>query len=509
MKMRLTSAFCCAALYAPALLATVSQEEAAAIATAWRGQNVPVAGVATYGGATTGAFHVVTFASGGFVAVSAKESASPVMAFSTSSKFTPSAGNPLWTLLREDADARERSKATPKARPVGAIRSVPAASGIAAQTSRAGAAASALDKIYDERVAPLLQSKWNQAAVNGATCYNYYTPHNYYCGCVATAGAQIMRYHRHPSQEVAQKTYYTGVQDPDTKSWSFPDLTTKGGIYSWDDMPLIPDEESELTQAQREAIGRLTYDVGVACTMYYGIKVSEAPTYMLRDCLEDLFQYGNADCLVFGYSFPYSLEGFKNAVVPSLEAGLPVALHIGQWSGDAHAVVADGYGYSADGDFYLHINMGWSGGSDGWYAPPDIAGYGGIPIIIYNIEPDGDDGSSFVAGRVFLADGSTAEGATVTAYDANGRAACSCTTGNGDYLMALESGEYTLVATCGYQRTTSPLSVSYCINVTGNSIGEPVYPEEYDDDNASSELVSGNRLADIHLTRPSAILLIK
>ncbi len=32
--------------------------------------------------------------------------------------------------------------------------------------------------------------------------YNYYTPGNYRTGCVATAMAQLMRYHQHPTAPI-------------------------------------------------------------------------------------------------------------------------------------------------------------------------------------------------------------------------------------------------------------------------------------------------------------------
>ena len=59
------------------------------------------------------------------------------------------------------------------------------------------------DAIDDVRVAPLVETSWGQGVhlVQGA--YNYYTPNHYVCGCVATAGAQIMRYWRFPTGAVA------------------------------------------------------------------------------------------------------------------------------------------------------------------------------------------------------------------------------------------------------------------------------------------------------------------
>ena len=55
-----------------------------------------------------------------------------------------------------------------------------------------------LSSIPDVRVAPLVKTKWGQ----GNSVWNYYTPNNYVCGCVATAAAQIMKYFEWPKTSV-------------------------------------------------------------------------------------------------------------------------------------------------------------------------------------------------------------------------------------------------------------------------------------------------------------------
>ena len=63
---------------------------------------------------------------------------------------------------------------------------------------------SGLPQVSDLRVAPLVQSKWDQGSESSAYCYNYYTNFNlstgfhYLTGCIATAMAQVMRYHQFP-----------------------------------------------------------------------------------------------------------------------------------------------------------------------------------------------------------------------------------------------------------------------------------------------------------------------
>ena len=67
------------------------------------------------------------------------------------------------------------------------------------------------DTIDDVRVAPLVETSWGQGEHQVQGAYNYYTPHHYVCGCVATAGSQIMRYWRFPTGAVAAGTFACAV----------------------------------------------------------------------------------------------------------------------------------------------------------------------------------------------------------------------------------------------------------------------------------------------------------
>jgi hypothetical protein len=68
--------------------------------------------------------------------------------------------------------------------------------------------------ISEERVSPLLTTAWGQEeTVDGECCYNYFTPHNYPCGCAATAMAQLMRYHRYPVVPVGARQFEMVVEN--------------------------------------------------------------------------------------------------------------------------------------------------------------------------------------------------------------------------------------------------------------------------------------------------------
>lgn len=484
---------------------------------------------ATYEGlGGKGRFHVVSLDGGGFVAMASDTDDSPVLAFSESSQFKADEANPLMELLRRDAAGREATRERRRrAKPAKtdahrtSWRRLRGGANTAKPRVRAGAAATAASQtasrslIDDPRIDPLVQSRWDQLNVGGKPCYNYYTTNNYLCGCVATAGAQIMRYHRFPIDPVEQKkVVYTGIQNNNGYLLYYLELETIGGTYAWDDMPLDPANETSLSDTQRQAIGHLTYDLGVACTMWYGSELSSAPTYMLRNAYLDYFGYSSAECATFGVEngLDYTTERLMDAVVPSLDARLPVALHIGPWEG-AHAVVADGYGYAGVSDenvFFLHINVGWSGTSDAWYAPPDfelnaVYQYYQVMIVVYNIKPEDGDGKSIASGRVLDAGGAPVAGAAVSVRKtADSAAAIVATTDSrGIYALSLEPGEYeATVSASGMRPESFNMSVGECVSMEGDEAGEPVYP--------SNPIAIGNvRLGDTVLHRKGTVLFLR
>ena len=157
-------------------------------------------------------FHVVKLKGGGFVVMSSDTTREPVVAFSSGGDLVESDSNPLWVLLKKDLALRVGEDVTTN-RKSGLLRATvggSSGSGNEAKWNRLLGKSGGLLRasqgaavISDVRVAPLVQSKWDQEDVGDGHCYNYYTPSNYVCGCVATAGAQIMRYVEWPRSDVS------------------------------------------------------------------------------------------------------------------------------------------------------------------------------------------------------------------------------------------------------------------------------------------------------------------
>lgn len=450
-------------------------------------------------------FHVVRLSGGGFVVMSADTRLEPVLAFSSAADLPP--GSPLLALLEKDVAARLSCLAKEQ-KPMLLAK---AASSNEAQTPEerkwaellerprlmAAQGTTGMEIVSDIRVEPMLKSRWSQEDYRNYGwkseddyCYNYYTPEHAPCGCVATAGAQIMRYFEWPKQAIGT-TSYTCTYNGASRT-----LQLSGTAYRWGDMPLVPAEG--VTLAQRQAIGRLTADIGIACGMSYTADWGSTGFYMLSRVMTAEFGYANAVAYLFKSGYDASLV--NRAVLSNLDAGLPVLISISGNGG--HAVVGDGYGYSNE-TLYYHINMGWAEMYDAWYAPPNIREFSVIDGLVYNIYTSGDRDSSICSGRVLDAAGAPIAGATVVAKK-NGQLKKTVTTNaKGIYALILPAGQYEIVATSSGNSASRSLTLSQCVSLNVCEPGSGYYGQYW----LSPMPVVGNLCEqDIQLTGVSGVL---
>ncbi|MDQ7778636.1 MAG: C10 family peptidase [Planctomycetota bacterium] len=380
-------------------------------------------------------YYVVSLQPEGYVILAADDWIEPIIAFSSVGEYDPSPGNPLWVLLNRDMKQR-----------VDTVRLAQTQSGaMCADSAKAKEKWTALNicgdgeplaggiaGVSDVRVAPLIQSRWSQSTASGQPCYNYYTPNGYVCGCVATAMAQLMRYYQYPVQPTAlgpYTIYIAGVED--TRSLRGGDGV--GGPYDWANMPLIP--SAGVNETQRQAIGALCFDAGVAAHMQYNAGGSAAYMSDASTALMNTFGYGNS---VRGanYSPGISTAVLQNMINTNLDGGLPVLLGIYNYSENiGHAIVCDGYGIDA-ATWYHHLNLGWAGSSDAWYNLPTVdCGYNfnSVGDCLYNIRTAG--AGEVVSGRITDMNGNPVSGATVTATRSGGGVYVANTTAAGIYAL--------------------------------------------------------------------------
>lgn len=381
-------------------------------------------------------FHVVRLRGGGFVIVSGDTSVEPIIAFSESEDLVESADNPLLRLLDGDLSRRPLQSFKFAARPGATARLRSAEEAKWADLLGDGEtdpsrprkvlkAAAGKSTLSDCRIAPLLTTEWSQEGPRNvvgetALCYNYYTPNHYPCGCVATACAQIMYYHRQPS-----------------------------AAYDWSAMVEKP--AKGISDAGAQAIGRLTAEIGMYGGAEYYPGGASMANYVLAPLLMRVYGYGSA--IAFQSETSYSASEFMAAILPNLDAKLPVALGLSDRFGYGHAVVADGYGYDYN-TLYLHVNLGWAGMNDAWYAPPAIEDYSFIDGIVCNIDPRGSVTKTLVSGRVLDETGAPVAGAKV----GSGKETA-VTDDKGIYALSLTPGNQTLTAVSGSLSASAKISV--------------------------------------------------
>ena len=278
-------------------------------------------------------YHVVYLEPSGFVIVPAEDLVEPIIAFASQGRFDPSTNNPLGALVSADVPARVTHARASRANATNGYHLNAKNKWQTLQRISNGdtnaAPASSLSNVSDMRVAPFVQTLWNQGtANNGMACFNYYTPpyaagspSNWPCGCVATCLAQLLGYFQYPKAGVGTNSFPISV-DGTNKSARLRGGDGAGGPYAWSNMPANPINP---TVAQCQAIGALMYDCGVSEQMGYGPGGSGAGSAAPGYALVQTFMYSSA---IIGATANASVfdPGLVTMVNANLDARLPVGV---------------------------------------------------------------------------------------------------------------------------------------------------------------------------------------
>lgn len=190
-----------------------------------------------------------------------------------------------------------------------------------------------------------------------AASWHQQDPYNWWCpgkvgteacdhcvvGCVATAGAQIMRYWNWPP-------YGVGTYDDD---------------YDWPNMPDSLTTSSPLVQI--DAVAELCHEVGEAAGMDYGCNSSGAclagcSGKDLLDALEDHFRYSGAAEDRDRDDYNNAVDWF-NLIKAQLNLNRPLPYGV-----EDHAIVCDGWQEIGSTPIrQYHMNYGWDDSYNAWY----------------------------------------------------------------------------------------------------------------------------------------------
>ena len=204
-----------------------------------------------------------------------------------------------------------------------------------------------------------------------ATSWTQWHPYNLLCpvdgstgsyqgrvpvGCTPVAWAQVMGYHFWPVYGHGTHSYTDSsgsIQGYHSADFSIP--------LNWGNMlNTYSTSMSPLQQGQAD-IAALMYNLGVAANANYETGGTASSILTLGNRIRDNLYYDN-----FTYHSS-ATPTFYTAMKNDLRAGYPCVIAIPD-----HAIVADGL--LDDGTDTYHINYGWAGANDGWFAPNNIAG---------------------------------------------------------------------------------------------------------------------------------------
>ena len=205
-------------------------------------------------------------------------------------------------------------------------------------------------------------ASWGQGYPFNEQCWTSYggTTHAK-TGCVSTAYAIVMRYHKFPKEGTANKLY--NCQAP-----TYVELTDR--IYDWDNMPLVYD--GNWTEAQIYEVSKIMSHLAHANFSSFD---SGATTANEERETARLNRYFNYPKIAASYQRDYTKEQWEAMIRESLDNGCPVPYAANNsGTGDTrHMFVIDGYTDNG----YFHFNFGWNGGGNGWFKLDNITPYQG------------------------------------------------------------------------------------------------------------------------------------
>lgn len=232
----------------------------------------------------------------------------------------------------------------------------------------------------------LKTAEWNQMAP-----FNKYTSNNYVTGCVATAGAIVMKHHGYPAKGTGSHSY----------TWNGKTLSANfEHTYDWASMPAKYDGTND---AAFDGVARLMADLGVAVEMQYNKDGSGAYIGNLVTALQKYYGYSKLSHLMAIEDV--GAEAWNGRLREEIDANRPVLYAASDPAGGGHAFVIDGYK-----DESFSVNWGWGGYCDGFYQigalNPESAGkptgdkYNVGQSAVFGMEPS--DGTEKVSGMGFM-----------------------------------------------------------------------------------------------------------
>ena len=309
--------------YSPLQAKRITQWQAQQQAYSFWGKQMPQKAKAKSRAATTAsrsdAYYVFNNDAGGFVIIAGDDAVTPVLGYTSTGSFD---AENLPDGLKDLLKSYERQ--------IAALGDSYQANQTATRAAFTG------EKLLNT-------AKWNQDKP-----FNMHTPNNYVTGCVATAGAIVMKYHGSPAKGTGSHSY---TWNGKTVSASFEHT------YDWANMPAEYDGTND---AAFDGVARLMSDLGVAVEMQYNKDGSGAYIGNLVTALQKYYGYSKLSHLMAIEDV--GAEAWNGRLRDEIDANRPVLYAASDPARGGHAFVIDGYK-----DESFSVNWGWGGYCDGFY----------------------------------------------------------------------------------------------------------------------------------------------
>lgn len=309
--------------YSPLQAKRITQWQAQQQAYSFWGKQMPQKAKAKSRAATTAsrsdAYYVFNNDAGGFVIIAGDDAVTPVLGYTSTGSFD---AENLPDGLKDLLKSYERQ--------IAALGDNYVANQTATRAAFTG------EKL-------LKTAEWNQYAP-----FNKYTPNNYVTGCVATAGAIVMKHHGYPAKGTGSHSY----------TWNGKTLTANfEHDYDWANMPAKYDGTND---AAFDGVARLMAALGVAVEMQYAKSGSGAYIGNMISALQKYFGYSKLTHLAYIYDM--EAEAWNAKLRGEIDANRPILYSASDASAGGHSFIIDGYK-----DESFSVNWGWGGYCNGFY----------------------------------------------------------------------------------------------------------------------------------------------
>ncbi len=237
-----------------------------------------------------------------------------------------------------------------------------------------------------EMVGPVIQSTWHQEGPywndcpdgDGGICL---------VGCVATSAGMIMKYWEYPEYGTGGHGYDWNGDDScngsEPGSYLYAEFSDP---YDWAN--IRHNYNGGYTPEEASAAAEINYEAAVAFEMDFGHCGSGTWVHMGDEVYPDFFKY-SASAIDWVERDNYDAEEWWSIIENEIRQipARPIHYRITQ-----HSIICDGINDVGENHYY-HMNYGWGGGSNAWYALDNVYCDWGCDVMeegmVIGIEPIG------------------------------------------------------------------------------------------------------------------------